>query len=71
MALNAVDVAVHPSLRDSFIPLPTDPDVHLTPEQLNAVFPNPQVWRDVIQLTLASIEGIQRNDKNPPSEASL
>lgn len=42
---------VHPSL-ENFVPLPSDPNIPLTSEQLSALFPHPEVWRDVIAITL-------------------
>jgi hypothetical protein len=70
MTLVAPDLVVHPSLRDSFIPLPNDPEVPLTPEQLRAVFPNPEAWRDVIQLTLNSIQQKHQANENQQPTAS-
>lgn len=43
---------IHPSLWDSFMPLPSDPSVPLTEEQIKAVFPHPEVWREMIELTM-------------------
>lgn len=43
---------IHESLRATFIPLPSDPTVLLTPEQLQAVFPNPGAWNEMMALTL-------------------
>lgn len=43
---------LHPSLAKSFKSLPSDPNTPLRKEQLEALFPHPEVWRDVIALTL-------------------
>jgi hypothetical protein len=43
---------LHPSLRDSFVRLPTDANIPLTPEQLKAVFPHPEAWRTMIEITM-------------------
>jgi hypothetical protein len=41
---------IHPSLRASFVPLPSDPNVPLTKEQLDALFSHPEAWKDLLRL---------------------
>lgn len=43
---------LHPSLRAGFVLLPSDPHVHLTPEQLNSLFAGDQELfvRDLLRL---------------------
>ncbi len=43
---------VHPSLAASFVPLPSDPDIPLTSEQLQATFPNAEAWKDMISIVI-------------------
>jgi hypothetical protein len=45
---------LHPALRDSFVPLPSDPNVRLTQEQLDALFPpeNRHVWQEVVSMVM-------------------
>jgi hypothetical protein len=38
---------IHPSIRAGFVALPSDPNIPLTAEQLEAIFPHPEAWRDV------------------------
>lgn len=47
-----LDIA--PNLRATFVPLPSDPSIPLTPEQLDALFPpanRPAFLRQLVQLT--------------------
>lgn len=44
---------LHPSLRESFVSLPPDPETPLTQEQLNAVFPNPSAWREMMEIMMS------------------
>ncbi len=46
---------IHESLRATFVPLPCDPAIPLTLEQLQAVFPHTEVWRDMIAFTLQQL----------------
>ncbi|MAU09640.1 MAG: hypothetical protein CL607_07455 [Anaerolineaceae bacterium] len=43
---------IHESLRESFVPLPTDLSVELTEEQLNALFGNPAAFKAVIETVM-------------------
>ncbi len=56
---------VHPSLQASFVPLPSDPQIPLTEEQLKAVFPHPEVWRDVIAMVLQQQAKRESDAKSP------
>lgn len=42
---------LHPALRETFVALPSDPNAPLTPEQIAAVFPHPEVWSDMLDVT--------------------
>lgn len=55
---------IHPSIRKGFVPLPSDPKVPLTDAQLKALFPHPEVWREVIALTKRSLEAQAAQDKS-------
>jgi len=46
----ATSPKLHPSLRDTFVPLPSSIDTPLTPEQLAAVFPNKRAWSTLIEI---------------------
>jgi hypothetical protein len=41
---------IHPSLRASFVALPSDPNVPLTKEQIDALFTHPEAWKDLLRL---------------------
>jgi hypothetical protein len=49
---------LNPRLRGSFVPLPSDPQVKLTPTQLKTVFGGDRraVTRDILQLTGVPVE---------------
>lgn len=52
MADKNIPSKLHPSLIDSFVPLPSNVEEKLTTEQLNSVFTNQDAWREVIQRTM-------------------
>ena len=52
---------IHESLRESFVPLPTDLSVELTDEQLNTLFGNPAAFKAVVE-TIADRAGIHIAD---------
>lgn len=55
------------TLKDSFIPFPSDSNLPLNKEQLDALFPHPEAWVDIIALTLEK-RGINPKDVILPPE---
>ncbi len=49
-------IDVHESIRESFVPLPSDPFVKLTPEQMEALFPHPEAFREMVEITLRKLQ---------------
>ena len=61
------DFKISPRLK-GFVPLPSDPKVPLTSEQLKALFPHPDVWFEFMAETMRknNITGIE--PETPPTE---
>lgn len=43
---------LHPSLKATFVPLPSDPSIKLTDDELDALFTQPSALKDVVAIVM-------------------